>query len=49
MVRNYYYSYLEVLKLKCTRPLKYIAGLYTEHVLQLRMQCTSPLWNSVSK
>ena len=39
--------YLEVLKLKCTHPVKYIAGLYTEHVAQL--QCISPLWNSVSK
>ena len=25
--------YLEVLKVKCTHPLKYIAGLYTEHML----------------
>ena len=25
--------YLEVLQLKCTHPLKYIAGLYTEHML----------------
>ena len=25
--------YREVLQLKCTRPLKYITGLYTEHML----------------
>ena len=25
--------YCEVLQLKCTRPLKYIADLYTEHML----------------